>query len=102
MSTFPTAFWKDNAAPVIVEDLDINWATSLAGSYGDQPVDEDDFPLTPLENFVWTMGDINYSEGNGITSPGFPFIVNNDGAIEVFYSSYSDSAPLNQYLASAG
>jgi len=89
MSTFPTAFWKDNAAPVIVEDLDINWATSLAGSYGDQPVDEDDFPLTPLENFVWTMGDINYSEGNGITSPGFPFIVNNYGATEIFYSSYS-------------
>ena len=95
MSTFPTAFWKADAAPA-VKDLDIHWITSLAGSYGNQPVDKDGFPRTPLENFVWTMGDTNESVGVGISSPGFPFLVNNDGATEPFYASYSSRDTLWQ------
>ena len=90
MSTFPTAFWKADAVP-IVDDFTIEWTTSLAGSYGDQPVDKDGFPLTPLVNFVWSTGDSNQSEGDGITSPGFPFkVIDDAGSVELFHSSYSD------------
>jgi len=81
---FPTAFWKTDAAPAVVEDFSIDWTTSLAASYGTQPTDKDFYPLDPeglAQNFVWTIGDTNR----------VPFItIDDNGSDDYFYNYYDD------------
>ena len=80
----PTAFWKTDAAPAVVEDFSIDWTTSLAASYGTQPTDKDFYPLDPeglAQNFVWTIGDTNR----------VPFItIDVNGSDDYFYNDYYD------------
>lgn len=80
----PTAFWKTDAAPAVVEDFSIDWTTSLAASYGTQPTDKDFYPLDPeglAQNFVWTIGDTNR----------VPFItIDDNGSDDYFYNYYDD------------
>lgn len=80
MSTFPTAFWKTDAAPAVAEDLDITWTTSLAQSSGDN------YP-TPSEDYFFPVGN-SYD----LTNHNFPFKVYDESieSYEDFYSSYGD------------
>ena len=94
---FPTAFWKTDAAPAVVEDFSIDWTTSLAASYAadntvpgynyynrNQPTDEYDYPIDPeglAQTFPWTIGDTNR----------VPFItIDDNGSDDYFYNYYHD------------
>jgi len=93
----PTAFWKTDAAPAVVEDLSIDWTTSLAASYAadntvpgydyynrNQPTDKDNYPIDPsglAQTFPWTIGDTNR----------VPFItIDVNGYDDYFYNQYYD------------
>ena len=77
---FPTAFWKADAAPDVVEDLTIDWTTSLAQSYGENE------SVQPYE-FHFPVGN-SYD----LQNHNYPFKVTNDSyeGYEDFYSSYDD------------
>ena len=68
MSTFPTAFWKTDAAPAAEVDFTIEWTTSLAQSYGDNyPTLSEDyfFPVGNSYNFpfkVYDVGEESYED----------------------------------------
>ena len=89
MSTFPTAFWKTDAAPAAAEvDFTIEWTTSLAQSYGDNKGNVGaGIPSTPAEDYFFPTGN-SYNLANH----NFPFKVYdvNYESYEDFYSSYGD------------
>ena len=77
---FPTAFWKTDAAPAVVEDFTISWTTSLAQSYGDNDP-------TLSEDYFFPIGN-SYN----LTNHNYPFKVYNvsQESYEDFYFSYTD------------
>ena len=77
----PTAFWKTDAAPAAAEvDFTIEWATSLAQSYGDNTP-------TLAEEYFFPIGN-----SDDLTNHNFPFEVYDvsNESYEDFYSSYGD------------